>query len=160
LATATVTPADWLAGFQPILAAAITVSPYPTVRIYLVPPVRDLPLADSIVLWNGTIMGDDMYSIMGNGAPPRDETVVIPGVLYTSASAQDESVAMQTAMNRAAGLLDVVAATVRDNQKAIQVGQQTRAAYVSHHEWVPAILDAGGWLQELRFHVTVKARVA
>lgn len=149
-------PATWLAAIKTQLTARLAGNVnFNQINVFLIPPNTDLPLHESIVLWAGDIQGEDSYALMGR---QRDEVSVIPGVIYTAASDPNEATAMNTAMARAASILDEIAFEIRDNPPL--VGLQTRAALVSGHKWKPALLDDGTWLAELRFDVTVKARVA
>jgi hypothetical protein len=126
------------------------------VNVYLVAPV-DTDQAEFILLLRGRVSGEQDWAALGRLR--REDSYSIPCLIRVrkTIGTADEQTIFQSAMDRAAALLDEVVLQVRDSPPA--VGDQTVEARVAEIVYVP-LVEPEAWLVDCEFNVAYRARVS
>lgn len=139
----------FLAAFRASLAARPGLT---NVGVDLV-PTGDTSSVERIILITGRIEGEQERFAMN----VRRDGYRVPGQIDAFAADSDSDVAFQTAMNRAAAILDEVILALDDNKP--QVGTTTLDGIVADISYMPYVEADGGWRCRCEFIVDYTATV-
>jgi hypothetical protein len=139
----------FLAAFRASLAARPGLA---NVGVDLV-PTGDTSSVERIILVTGRIEGTQEHYAMN----VRQDGYRVPGQIDAFAADPDSDAAFQTAMTRAAAILDEVILELDDNQP--QVGMTTLDGIVAEIYYMPIPATDGGWRCRCDFIVEYTAEV-
>lgn len=127
------------------------------VRTFYVPPSQDVSQRDAVILWRGYRARELQQYAMASTRDRNDE-LAIPGQIESFAAAPAADDAFIAAAVRCSAILDAVGDELVNHTPDLMPDFQIRSPLVSGIDWLPMIVDTGGWIVRGNFTITLKAR--
>jgi len=129
---------------------------FDTVRTFYVPPPQDIPQYDAVILWRALRAREQQKYGLAN--KDRDDTLVIPGQVESFAAAPVADDAFIAAAVRCSSIVDELGDELINNTPDLMPNFQIRKPIVSAIDWLPMIVESGGWVLRGVFTISLDTR--